>query len=189
MTQESPYNILTQEEQNIADYLSEILKNYVFVRKNGKSNFYIYNDMSFEDITDQQQKNDYNFALGVLNSSILGQGGHQTYKVEEKEDEYYTLFSIIVKKTFEMHVWSVNKNNSEVMIMGELTRKAIMNCPSIFQVGTDLNMYYRKLDNTTKPLNDAVFSFEIITEEIFREEANIITQATIEDRVVWLKQH
>ena len=184
-----PYNILTQEEQNIADYLKEVLKKYVFVRKDGKVNFYIYNDMTFDDITEQQQRNSYNFAVGVIRSSILSQGDHQTFKVEEKEDEYYTLFSTIVLKTFEMHVWSARKNNAEVMITAELTRKTMMNCPSIYQVGQDLNMYYRKVDNTTKPLNDAVFTFELISEEIYREEAGIITQATTEDRVVWLKQH
>lgn len=177
----STYPVSTIEEKDIGQYLMTSLPEYVFVRKNNQNNFYVYNDLHFYDITDQQQHNDYNIAVGCINAVTMGAGKQKDISfTNDTGDEVLVHYGDIMLKTFEFHVWSVNKNNSETFQFAEMVRLAMKGYKDLFNLPSVLSSYYKKLDNTTKPLYDCVFTCEILVQETFATSVGIFDDATID---------
>lgn len=157
----------TLEEKNLFQRVIEALPEYFYIKKNNKNNCYIYNEVDFYDITAQQLNNEYNLSVGLIQASIIASGQQQ--EVKEEDVRYYT-HTTNVKKTFEFHVWSVNKSNIETLNMAELVRQCILSLPLCINVQKEINLYYRTLDNTTKAMSDCVFTADLLSVDVYKEK-------------------
>lgn len=157
---------LTQEEQNIVDYLAKQFPNDIYPNIDSKNNVYRYNIQNYTDINPQQQQNMYNLSLGQTSNTSLAQGGSRDIFNDRKE-YLYTIYSNIVLKTFEFTIFSVLEENYNVVSFAELIRYSLYSYPNTFNVPAPISTTYTKLDNTDKPLTKCYFTLDVITAESF----------------------
>lgn len=161
-----PKIILTQEENNITQYLCNVLNNDLFDKGN-KRNVYAYNEQFYLNITEQQQKNDINLSIGLKTTKILSQGGSKNIFDEETKKYIKTQISMNYLKNFEIHVFSVKKSAEIVSQRAEIIRKALYYYSNTYNMPDMLYSNYYQLDNTGLACNDCYFNFDVITKEIY----------------------
>lgn len=178
-----PLNILTYEEKDIIQDICIALPCYFWIKTNTR-NCYLYNDVQFYDITDQQINNDYNLSVGCISVDTFATGKSEKdlEPITEETTKAYITFSTYLLKTFECHIWSVKKNNIDTLHTAELVRFAVRSFDNMIDTDARINVYYRQLNNTTKPMTDCVFSVKLLTKDVYKREVAIFDGLSLEDK-------
>lgn len=175
ITQEEPaYTCNCFDEEALFNYLKECLPKAIDLNEeDGSNNVFVYNEMNFYQITQQQELNDYNIAIGMIADQVLSSGGGA-------REEINKIYGDIMKRTFEIHCWSVKQNNTFVSKVAQLLKLALTSHPHIVNK-SDINTFYKTLDNTNLAMTDCVFTCEFVCQDVFeKSDEGLFEDATIE---------